>query len=149
MKDIILSVKEAKALDAEMAALTDANSQLIAQLASAKTAGEKVAGLDKIAEALAGVMVSKKLISADKVAETKVALAKDGGVAAYFKKACDLYSTAEAARKEAEATLAEIPSRIGRTSKVEKKAGETRTELPVSNLKAAEDRFAQRVLAAR
>ncbi len=147
MNDITMSVKEAEALDAEMAALAATNAKLTAELASAKTAGEKVAGIDKIAEALADVMVSKKLISADKVAETKVALAKDGGIAAYFKKACDLYGAAEAARKEAAAALAEVPARIGRVPKAEKKASEI--EVPVNNLKAAEDRFAQRVLAAR
>jgi hypothetical protein len=149
MTDPIISytLKEAQALEAEMAALQDSNTKLSAELATAKTAAEKVAGLDKIAEALADVMVSGKLISADKVAETKVALAKDGGIATYFKKACELYRSAEAGRKEAIERLKEVPARIGRQHG-EKVAGEhAERKAPESAIKVASDKFAARVLA--
>lgn len=144
MTAITMTIKEAEALEAELATLTAANQKLSAELATAKTAGDKTSA-DKTAGDIATILVSHKLVSGDKVAGARAALLQEGGVVSYFKKACELYTEAAASLKSAEARLKEIPTRVGRIAQDEKVA----SEKPRSALQAAEDRFAQRVLAQR
>jgi hypothetical protein len=158
MTAVTMTIKEAEAIEAELASLTAANQKLSAELATAKSAGDKTAAdktaadktaadktaADKTAGELADLLVSRKLVSSDKHAGTKAALLQEGGIASYFKKACDLYVSAAASLKEAEARLKEVPTRVGRIPADEKTASDKRTALQV-----AEDRFAQRVLAQR
>ena len=128
---ITMTLKEAQELDAELQALK-------AELATAKTAAEKSPAISKIAEEISKVLLENKLISVEKQAETKANLEKEGGLALYFKKACDLYRSAKTAAQKTETT----PARIGKT------AEKVAEDKPQSSLEAASERFAQRVLSA-
>lgn len=133
---IEMTLKEAEALDAELAALQLANQKLAAELATAKTAADKSPVMPKLAEDISKILLENKLVSAEKLAETKANLEKEGGIAAYFKRACELYNTASASKAAA------APARIG------KPAEKTASEKPQSNIEQANARFEQRVLSA-
>lgn len=117
MSVVTLTVKEAEALDAEIAQLE-----------------MKAHQLEKTAEEIANLLRDEKLISPQKYEATKQALAREGGIVAYFKKACELY-------KQAEGKSGASVSRIGREHA--KRAADTTGD----PLKEASERFAQRILA--
>jgi len=131
---ITMTVKEAEEIQKEI-------SDLKAQLATAKTAAEK-APVAKLAEDIAAVLAERKMVSKEVVPATKEALQKEGGIVAYFKKACDLYQDAVKVARETKEALDKTakPRTIGKPS--EKTAGETQ-----QNPRAAADAaFASRIL---
>lgn len=115
---ITMTVKEAEDLQKEIA-------DLKAELATAKTAAEKTAAPAKLAEDIAAVLAERKMVSAELVGATKEALLKEGGVVAYFKKACDLYLDAVKVARETKEALDKTskPRAVGRPAV--KTAGET------------------------
>jgi hypothetical protein len=113
---ITMTVKEAEDLQKEIEGLR-------AELATAKTAGEKATPA-KLAEDIAAVLAERKMVSKEVVPATKEALMKEGGVVAYFKKACDLYQDAVKVARETKEALdkTQKPRAIGKPS--EKVAGD-------------------------
>lgn len=130
---ITMTVKEAEDLQKELV-------DLKAELATAKTAAEK-APVAKLAEDIAAVLAERKMVSKEVVPATKEALQKEGGIVAYFKKACDLYQDAvKVARETKEALDKTKPRAIGKPS--EKVAGDRQDPKAV-----AAANFANRILA--
>lgn len=112
---ITMTVKEAEEIQKELA-------DLKAALAT-KTAAEK-APLAKLAEDISAVLAERKMVSKEVVPATKEALLREGGIVAYFKKACDLYQDAVKVAREVKeaAEKNKKPAPIGRPA--EKTAGE-------------------------
>jgi hypothetical protein len=130
---ITMTVKEAEDLQKEIA-------DLKAALAT-KTAAEK-APVAKLAEDIAAVLAERKMVSQEVVPATKEALQKEGGIVAYFKKACELYQDAVKVARESKEALDKIskPRAIGKPS--EKQAGDRQDAKAV-----AAANFASRILA--
>lgn len=135
MSDIItMTIKEAEDLHKEIA-------DLKAELATAKTAGEK-APLAKLAEDIAAVLAERKMVSPEVVPATKEALLKDGGITAYFKKACDLYQDAVKVARETKEALDKSSKRQSIGKPAEKVAGDRQDPKAV-----AAANFAARIIA--
>lgn len=132
---ITMTVKEAEELQKELA-------DLKAELATAKTAAEKTAAPAKLAEDIAAVLAERKMVSKEIVPATKEALLKEGGIVAYFKKACDLYLDAVKVARETKEALdkATKPRALGKPA--EKTAGDA----PKDPKAAADAAFASRIL---
>lgn len=130
---ITMTVKEAEELQKEI-------SDLKAALAT-KTAAEK-APVAKLAEDISAVLAERKMVSKEIVPATKEALMREGGIVAYFKKACDLYQDAVKVARETKEALDKQNPKLRTIGKPAEKVAGDRQDPKA----AADAAFAARVL---
>lgn len=128
-QSITLTGVEFKALYGEIKTAQDRAVAAEAKVVTAeKTAAEKVSPLPKLATDLAGLLVARGQITADRRASLEADMVKDGRIHHYMKFALDMNDSLKAELKIAKDQLAVIPTRVGRVvEKVSKVAASTTT----------------------